>query len=186
MKPMEDQEGHLDAWEGKGARRSRLRRVVGGIFCVRIPLEDRPHEDTPHEDTPQEDRQQEDRPHQRKEEVRYAVVLGRHAGRWSFPKGHARRGETLEETARREIREETGWVDLPPAKQCCRYGAGKYFLYDLPRCEPIVPEDTKEIIRGAWLTREELEKEPVNRGIADYFRPRARRSGKSDRPHTSL
>ena len=29
-------------------------------------------------------------------------------GRWTFPKGHMEKGETLEETARREISEETG------------------------------------------------------------------------------
>lgn len=38
------------------------------------------------------------------------ILLVRHlkAGHWSFPKGHMEAGETEEETARREIKEETG------------------------------------------------------------------------------
>lgn len=38
------------------------------------------------------------------------ILLIRHvrSGYWSFPKGHAEPGETEEETARREIKEETG------------------------------------------------------------------------------
>jgi len=51
------------------------------------------------------------------------IVLGEHAtvamvchkndnGRWFFPKGHVESGETEEETARREIMEETGLVNL--------------------------------------------------------------------------
>ncbi len=38
------------------------------------------------------------------------ILLVRHirSGCWSFPKGHMEEGETEEETARREIKEETG------------------------------------------------------------------------------
>ncbi len=38
------------------------------------------------------------------------ILLVRHikSGYWSFPKGHMEEGETEEETARREIKEETG------------------------------------------------------------------------------
>ena len=38
------------------------------------------------------------------------ILLVRHvkSGYWSFPKGHFEEGETEEETARREIKEETG------------------------------------------------------------------------------
>lgn len=34
------------------------------------------------------------------------------AGHWSFPKGHAEKGESPMETALRELREETGLVDV--------------------------------------------------------------------------
>lgn len=33
-------------------------------------------------------------------------------GHWSFPKGHVEKGETTEETVRREVREETGITTL--------------------------------------------------------------------------
>lgn len=41
------------------------------------------------------------------------ILLVRHikSGHWSFPKGHIEEGETEEETAKREIKEETG-VDV--------------------------------------------------------------------------
>ena len=46
----------------------------------------------------------------RKNGESYDLVLLRHrfGGHWSFPKGHVEGGETEAETARREIREETG------------------------------------------------------------------------------
>ena len=38
----------------------------------------------------------------------FLLIKGRTPGWWVFPKGHSEEGETLIETARREIREETG------------------------------------------------------------------------------
>ena len=45
-------------------------------------------------------------------------------GHWSFPKGHVEKGETTEETVRREVREETGITELefiPDFKETIRY-----------------------------------------------------------------
>lgn len=36
------------------------------------------------------------------------LVIQHHAGHWSFPKGHPEEGETPLETAKRELKEETG------------------------------------------------------------------------------
>ncbi len=44
-------------------------------------------------------------------EPRY-VLVEQHSGKYSFPKGHMETGETEEETALREIREETGLVPV--------------------------------------------------------------------------
>lgn len=42
----------------------------------------------------------------------YYLLLHYEAGHWDFPKGNIERGEKLEETARREIFEETGIDDV--------------------------------------------------------------------------
>jgi bis(5'-nucleosidyl)-tetraphosphatase len=36
------------------------------------------------------------------------LLIQHHAGHWAFPKGHAEPGETSQQTAERELREETG------------------------------------------------------------------------------
>jgi len=49
----------------------------------------------------------------RKEEVQvFYLLLHYEEGHWGSSKGHIEKGETIEETARREIREETGLTDL--------------------------------------------------------------------------
>ncbi len=42
------------------------------------------------------------------EDIRYLLIKNRRSSNWSFPKGHVENGETLEETAKREVLEETG------------------------------------------------------------------------------
>lgn len=78
-------------------------------------------------------------------------------GRWTFPKGHQELGETLAETAVREIGEETGLVNLryiaPVGKKILRFRrevgvihkSVHYFLFE-------APADAKERFR----TREEV------------------------------
>ena len=120
-------------------------RVVGGIFRTQ-----------PNSTNPQP--------------IRYAVVLGRRSGMWSFPKGHSKRGETLEETAQREIEEEIGWKILPPVVGHRRVASVRYFLYDVAECFPLFVGDTREIQDARWMTKEELQTVPVNRGIAEYLK----------------
>jgi len=43
---------------------------------------------------------------------RLYLILHYEEGHWDFPKGHMEEGESEEETARREIREETGIEDI--------------------------------------------------------------------------
>jgi 8-oxo-dGTP pyrophosphatase MutT (NUDIX family) len=42
----------------------------------------------------------------------YFLIIQHNAGHWAFPKGRAEKGETELETARRELREETGITDV--------------------------------------------------------------------------
>lgn len=46
------------------------------------------------------------------EPERLYLILHYEEGHWDFPKGHVERGEEEKETARREVREETGIGDL--------------------------------------------------------------------------
>lgn len=54
-------------------------------------------------------------------------LLMRHADRWDLPKGHAEEGETFEQTARREMFEETG---IDPAN--CHFVEGFHFDIEYP------------------------------------------------------
>ncbi len=52
------------------------------------------------------------------------LLLHYEEGHWGAPKGHIEKGETIEETARREINEETGLTDIefkPGFKQVVKY-----------------------------------------------------------------
>jgi 8-oxo-dGTP pyrophosphatase MutT (NUDIX family) len=48
----------------------------------------------------------------RKGDKTYFLIIQHNAGHWAFPKGRAEKGETELETARRELREETGITDV--------------------------------------------------------------------------
>ena len=45
--------------------------------------------------------------------TRRAPTLRSHAGQWALPGGRRDEGESIEEAARRELLEETGWGDVP-------------------------------------------------------------------------
>lgn len=130
--------------ESETTRAKSRARVVGGIFRWQPTTAEAP--------------------------IRYAVVQGRHSEIWSFPKGHAKRGETLEETARREIEEETGWSVLPAASGSRRVASVRYFMYEFEEYRAIDPRDRKEIKDARWMTREELREVQVNRGVAEYLK----------------
>jgi bis(5'-nucleosidyl)-tetraphosphatase len=54
----------------------------------------------------------------------FFLLLHYEKGHWGASKGHIEKGETIEETARREVREETGISDLvfrPGFKETIRY-----------------------------------------------------------------
>lgn len=94
--------------------------------------------------------------------VEYLMLLQRRTKAWSFPKGHMEAGETEEQTARRELREETGLSARldPNFRAEMWYNVNELtrkqlilFLGEV-REEPTVEEPQIEAFR--WFTQEEI------------------------------
>lgn len=102
-------------------------------------------------------------------ETVYAVIFGRRAQMWSFPKGRANFWETSEQTAIREIREETG-INMQGKKPIgtTRCGRNPMFLYELPEPIEMHPEDTEEVAEAQWMTLMELQTLKKNRGLKEF------------------
>ena len=94
--------------------------------------------------------------------VRFALVQGRHTGKWSFPKGHPQDGEPSLITALREIEEETGIHEPPTPAMTYRIGYGNYFAFPMSAAVPLVPNDHDEIMGVAWVTLDKMEQMPLN------------------------
>lgn len=91
-------------------------------------------------------------------------------GRWSVPKGHVESGETLEQTALREIGEETGLHNIRILDKLDKVHffyrfegrlifmtAFHFLLEALDPDEPIVVEDSEGIVDAKWFTAENAE-----------------------------
>jgi 8-oxo-dGTP pyrophosphatase MutT (NUDIX family) len=94
-------------------------------------------------------------------------------GKWTFPKGHQELGETLAETAIREIQEETGIVGLhfiaPLGRTSFRFRRNKtviektvfLFLFEAPSDVKENLPGTEGITEAAWFR---FDKAPVTSG----------------------
>jgi 8-oxo-dGTP pyrophosphatase MutT (NUDIX family) len=105
----------------------------------------------------------------------YALVQGRHTGKWSFPKGHSNEGETPMECTKREIYEETGLSVLPEPIEYRKIGYGYYYLFILPTKYNLVPYDTNEVMNTAWATLEEMEEMTLNADVNQYVKNEKRK-----------
>ena len=106
----------------------------------------------------------------------YALVQGRHTGKWSFPKGHLQHGETGPECALREIAEETGMdeVDHERSIGTLFLHYGTYYLYECSGFDPLLPRDQKEIIHAKWMTLEEMRGASLNADVSQFRKQRCR------------
>ena len=106
----------------------------------------------------------------------YALVQGRHTGKWSFPKGHLQHGETGPECALREIAEETGMdeVDHERSIGTLFLHYGTYYLYECSGFDPLLPRDQKEIVHAKWMTLEEMRVASLNADVSQFRKQRCR------------
>jgi ADP-ribose pyrophosphatase YjhB (NUDIX family) len=106
----------------------------------------------------------------------YALVQGRHTGKWSFPKGHLQLGETGPECALREIAEETGMdeVDHERSIGTLFLHYGTYYLYECSGFDPLLPRDQKEIVHAKWMTLEEMRGASLNADVSQFRKQRCR------------
>ncbi len=101
---------------------------------------------------------------------RYVLVLGREAMKWSFPKGHLRKGETAFKCLIREVYEETGFIDLPAPTIRRQLWVGEYYEFIVPEEFPIQPVDTNEIVEGKWMSLHDIRLILMNVDTSHYFR----------------
>ena len=106
----------------------------------------------------------------------YAIIQGRATGKWSFPKGHSKRGETPLDCAKREILEETGIPNclLSEPIQFMKLASSKYYLFELSKKVPFNPKDSFEVMETKWATLEEMKGLTLNAGIQQFIERKSR------------
>jgi ADP-ribose pyrophosphatase YjhB (NUDIX family) len=97
------------------------------------------------------------------------LVKGKITGKWSFPKGHPKEGETEVECAAREIYEETGLIMPSTFERILHLSTGIYYLIRSPEyaCKII---DNNEITESAWMNLAEVRNVKVNIDVNTFIR----------------
>jgi 8-oxo-dGTP pyrophosphatase MutT (NUDIX family) len=87
------------------------------------------------------------------ESTKILLIKGRHSKKWGVPKGSMDIGESVRETAIREIREETG-LSTEIDKYTIPVKIGKLYLYTVFVDEriPLTPIDSNEIMDIQWFS----------------------------------
>ncbi|GIU69642.1 MAG: diadenosine 5'5'''-P1,P4-tetraphosphate pyrophosphohydrolase [Candidatus Woesearchaeota archaeon] len=97
-------------------------------------------------------------------ETKFLVIQHRgiHGGHWDFPKGHIEPGETEQDTAKREVFEETGikFEFLQGFKEKINYkmwnGIEKEVIFFVGQCKNSdIKIDHKELKEAKWMTYDE-------------------------------
>ena len=96
--------------------------------------------------------------------LEYLLLLQRGSRTWSFPKGHMEAGEEEQDTAIRELREETGLAARldPSFREVITYPVSQYSQKDvvlfLGQVTGDIQEAPGEIIRHRWVSAQEAKK----------------------------
>ena len=93
---------------------------------------------------------------------KYCLVEGKSSGKWSFPKGHVKTGESPFECVGREIGEEIGIDNLPMPQKGLPLRVGYYYVFDIPNEWNLAPRDLNEIGSAGWYSLEEMETMNLN------------------------
>ncbi len=94
------------------------------------------------------------------------LLIRQNAGHWDFPKGHVEKGETEEETALREVEEETGLKVklLDGFRETINYEVKDHvpkevvFFAALTGENPVITNQQEEVSDSGFFTAEEAEK----------------------------
>ena len=93
---------------------------------------------------------------------KYCLVEGKSSGKWSFPKGHVKTGESPFECVGREIGEEIGIDNLPMPQKGLPLRVGYYYVFEIPNEWELVPRDLNEIGSAGWYSLAEMESMNLN------------------------
>jgi len=109
-------------------------------------------------------------------EGREYLLIKQNAGHWGFPKGHVEAGESEQQTALREVREETGLdVELLDGfRQSISYsparGVSKEVVFFAARCtEQTVHLQAEEVSDSLWLCYTEAMKKATHQSTKDVL-----------------
>ena len=107
------------------------------------------------------------------------LVHGRLSKKWSFPKGHCKRGETDLETAERELREETGLELKEKYSSYHKLKGGSYFVFAVTGRPLAACRDNREIDQVAWFSINNISQIETNVDVSIFNTLMKGRSGLS-------